>query len=237
MTTNQTIDGVSRELIEKAMLACFEAGHGITHDELRALLDAPACKTCHDQGEVPTGEVAYQGHFQPPEPVMESCPECGGEPAVQPQGDTVPVSARWTDWSMVTLEVDGHHRTYVECGKPEQPQGEPVAWVECSPAWLEAGGDCATAPRLCVGLEGISHLHPAHADQSAPVAAGVLMGGRRPIPAGIESLAQQVYQSWESQPGFVPWVDGGNSTKQDEARQIASRTFELALANQVGGDE
>lgn len=63
---------------------------------------------------------------------------------------------------------------------------------------------------------------------------GVLMTGRRPIPAGIESLAQQIYQSWESQPGFVPWVDGGNSLKQDEARQIASRTFELALANQVG---
>lgn len=34
------IDGVPREIIEKAMLACFEAGHGITHDELRALLAA-----------------------------------------------------------------------------------------------------------------------------------------------------------------------------------------------------
>lgn len=54
-----------------------------------------------------------------------------------------------------------------------------------------------------------------------------------PIPAGIESLAQQIYQSWESQPGFAPWVDGGSSTKQNEARQIASRTFELALASQV----
>ena len=59
----------------------------------------------------------------------------------------------------------------------------------------------------------------------------------RPIPAGIESLAQQIYQSWESQPGFVPWVDGGNSAKQDEARQIASRTFELALANQVENEK
>lgn len=42
--------------------------------------------------------------------------------------DTVPVSAHWTDWSMVTLEIDGRHRTYIECGKPAtQPQGEPVA--------------------------------------------------------------------------------------------------------------
>lgn len=45
MTTKQTINGVPRELIEKAMLACFEAGHGITHDELRALLDAPAVES------------------------------------------------------------------------------------------------------------------------------------------------------------------------------------------------
>jgi hypothetical protein len=46
----QTIDGVQRNLIEKAMLACFEAGHEITHDELRALLDKPACKECDDVG-------------------------------------------------------------------------------------------------------------------------------------------------------------------------------------------
>lgn len=54
----------------------------------------------------------------------------------------------------------------------DQRQGEPVVWVECSPAWLKAGGDCATAPRICVGREGISHLHPAHsnAEQPAPVA-------------------------------------------------------------------
>ena len=53
-----------------------------------------------------------------------------------------------------------------------QHQCEPVAWVECSPAWLKAGGDCATAPRICVGRDGISHLHPAHsiAEQPAPVA-------------------------------------------------------------------
>lgn len=47
--------------------------------------------------------------------------------AKRAESDTVLVSARWTDWSMVTLEIDGRHRTYVECGKPAaQPQGEPV---------------------------------------------------------------------------------------------------------------
>lgn len=51
--------------------------------------------------------------------------------------------------------------------------------------------------------------------------------------AALESLAKQIYESWQSQPGYLPWVNGGNSLKQDEARRIASRTFELALANQV----
>jgi hypothetical protein len=52
----------------------------------------------------------------------------------------------------------------------EQARGESAAWVECSPAWLNAGGDCATAPRLCIGRDGISHLHPVCAEQTAPVA-------------------------------------------------------------------
>ena len=42
--TNKPMLSVEQGLIEKAMLACFEAGHGITHDELRALLDKPS--TC-----------------------------------------------------------------------------------------------------------------------------------------------------------------------------------------------
>lgn len=98
MTTNQTIDGVPRELLERLIdsYACHDnnphchlSSDQEAIDDLRALLDAPACKTCHDQGEVPTGETTYQGHWQPPEPVMESCPECGGEPAAQPQGEPV----------------------------------------------------------------------------------------------------------------------------------------------------
>lgn len=39
--------------------------------------------------------------------------------------------------------------------------------------------------------------------------------------AEVEQDARKIYESWSDQPGFVPWVDGGNSTKQDEARRIA----------------
>lgn len=41
----------------------------------------PACDTCHDQGEVWTGENQSFGYMsmQPPEPIMEPCPECSGD--------------------------------------------------------------------------------------------------------------------------------------------------------------
>lgn len=51
----------------------------------------------------------------------------------------------------------------------------------------------------------------------------------------IETLAKTIYETWVTYAGYVPWVERGNSLKQDEARQIASRTFELALANQLEG--
>lgn len=50
----------------------------------------------------------------------------------------------------------------------------------------------------------------------------------------LESLAQQIYDSWQTQPGWVPWHSAGPSQKKIEARAMASRVFELALANQVG---
>jgi hypothetical protein len=36
-----------------------------------------------------------------------------------------------------------------------------------------------------------------------------------------ELEAQKIYDSWAGQDGFVPWVKGGNSLKQDEARRLA----------------
>ena len=124
MTTNQTIDGVSRDdLHELHVVLCnMEVQDGSEYadirDRLRALLDAKPCSLCGK----PTACRKM---------ICEDC--CYEMPSAQ-------------------------------------PQGEPVAWVECSPAWLKAGGDCATAPRLCIGRDGISHLHPARAEQPAPVA-------------------------------------------------------------------
>lgn len=38
----------------------------------------------------------------------------------------------------------------------------------------------------------------------------------------FECAAERIYNTWSDQPGFVPWVPGGNSDKQDEARRLAA---------------
>ncbi|MBC3233969.1 hypothetical protein [Pseudomonas lurida] len=81
MTTNQTIDGVSRKLLENC--ANYTEGSAsyevlLWHKELRALLDAPACKVCND---------AKKMHEPGQEP--GSCAACFDESVEQPQGEPV----------------------------------------------------------------------------------------------------------------------------------------------------
>ncbi len=43
-----------------------------------------------------------------------------------------------------------------------------------------------------------------------------------PVPdALVEAVAKAIYWEWRRDAGYVPWVDGGNSLKQDDARKIA----------------
>ncbi|MFC0708978.1 hypothetical protein [Azorhizophilus paspali] len=51
----------------------------------------------------------------------------------------------------------------------------------------------------------------------------------------IESTARAVYEQWADQPGFVPWVPGGNSLKQDDARRIARAEIDTAMGKEAGG--
>lgn len=37
----------------------------------------------------------------------------------------------------------------------------------------------------------------------------------------VEQLARSIYEGWADQPDYTPWVIGGNSHKQTEARQLA----------------
>lgn len=40
-----------------------------------------------------------------------------------------------------------------------------------------------------------------------------------------ESIAKVVYRQWRDCTGYVPWVEGGNSTKQDIARHLAAQAI------------
>ena len=42
----------------------------------------------------------------------------------------------------------------------------------------------------------------------------------------VEIVAESIYWQWAGREGFVPWVKGGNSLKQDEARSIAWSTLD-----------
>lgn len=44
---------------------------------------------------------------------------------------------------------------------------------------------------------------------------------RAQLDAELEPVARAIYDGWKDQQGWVPWVEGGNSTKQDEARRLA----------------
>lgn len=37
------------------------------------------CPSCKGEGETYSGSNTWEGHFQPPEPIMEECGECGGD--------------------------------------------------------------------------------------------------------------------------------------------------------------
>ncbi len=52
----------------------------------------------------------------------------------------------------------------------------------------------------------------------------------------LEDAARTQYEGWTGQAGYVPWVPGGNSLKQDEARDIVMRAA-LARATQQGAGD
>lgn len=121
MTTNQTIDGVPRkalaDFIEYSVPGPYDQREKWEADkaELRALLDAPACKMCGDSGWVPEP-------FSIRENVLE-CPEC--KPAAQPQGEPVACVIAFREgakepeilsWNQLSV---GEHRLYAEQLAPD----------------------------------------------------------------------------------------------------------------------
>jgi hypothetical protein len=53
--------------------------------------------------------------------------------------------------------------------------------------------------------------------------------------SAVEAMTRDIYNDWRGLPGWAPWVNGGNSHKQDEARRIAR--VDLADSEHVSGVE
>lgn len=41
----------------------------------------------------------------------------------------------------------------------------------------------------------------------------------------IESVAKVIYEQWKNEKGYVPWVERGNSHRQDAARTLARQAL------------
>ena len=51
-------------------------------------------------------------------------------------------------------------------------------------------------------------------------------GDLPPLSGGeVEAAAKAIYAGWEHHPGYLPWVDYGNSEKQCEARRLARKAI------------
>lgn len=75
--------------------------------------------------------------------------------------------------------------------------------------------------------------HWAYQDEAIPAAAL-----NHPSPAVVtELVAKAIYSQWADLPGYVPWVERGNSIRQDDARELARAHIAAALTKQEQGHE
>lgn len=164
-----------------------------------------------------TNELLYQIQGDPGAVPSSSIDAMRGEvftalkPAAQHQGEPVACLTRSRNiLTQASIAVDGKDHF--------------SAWSEWAPNSIEYGRAVTDPIRnnpVCYEIELLFK------EQTAPVA---VADHKAELADKLESLAETIYNSWASKPGFMVWVPGGNSHMQDEARQIASRTFELALS-------
>jgi hypothetical protein len=116
------------------------------------------CDTCHGQGEICVGQQTF-GYMsmQPPEPIMEVCPECGGEaesiePAPTQDERELP---DYLNDALDNLVYDNYERSQAGsrnrqadadliraalAARPAQTEQQPVAWLP----YLSDGADGVT---------------------------------------------------------------------------------------------
>lgn len=169
MTTNQTIDGVPRELLEKIANGLYLRRFGIDWaNELRALLDAPAAENPIPQYFV---EACDQFDWTPEEALRFYA---DGKHFDTDHGRTRILCTG----AIASHALKGMGEGYAAMKGVEpaaQPQCEPVAWIKPEVAATLRKDDCCYA----FGSQNPKgSLIPLYAEQPAPVA--VVMPDRAP---------------------------------------------------------
>jgi hypothetical protein len=54
-----------------------------------------------------------------------------------------------------------------------------------------------------------------------------LMAAAKPDTDLVERVAKVIYEQWSGNPHYSPWVDGGNSFKQDDCRALAHKALRI----------
>ncbi|MBI6655015.1 hypothetical protein YA0721_03545 [Pseudomonas carnis] len=199
MTTNQTIDGVPRELLKRVASRLWADGNYRVSEELRAMLDAPAENAIEVSASdwVAIQEAASESTWMPPEYMRN-------------------------DWVSDVCR-------FLRKGPAAQAQGEPVAWQRKSKnedgRWF-ALPDSDVEEAIRLGYE----VRKLYAEQPAPVAVVLPDPG---TDQQVEARAKEIYEGWSYNPGFAPWVDGGNSIMQSKARDLARRELAPVAAAQT----
>ena len=115
------------------------------------------CDTCHGAGEVYTGTMTHHGYNQPPEPDMDTCPECSGEQRWYVASD-IDRLVRELD-SLLNGDSAARQATLsdivAQVSASNQVHPEPIAWMVGTAFWWtkeEAERDAAAMGLPVVGL-------------------------------------------------------------------------------------
>lgn len=113
-----------------------------------------------------------------------------------------------------------------------QPQGEPLAIYQAEFLGEGGGGwsDVEYSEYLSLRSSPEFRLRTVYAEQPAPVAVVLPDPG---TDQQVEARAKEIYEGWSYNPGFAPWVDGGNSIMQSKARDLARRELAPVAAAQT----
>lgn len=139
--------GTGKEPGEPGCVWCHNTGT----KEGQALLTPPGeetCDTCHGQGEVYTGTVTNQGYNQPPEPDMETCPECSGDQRWYVARD---IDSLVRELDVLLNGEDAAPKAQLcdivaQVAATKQRQGERVALLHKCREWIEAARDGVLYP-------------------------------------------------------------------------------------------